>query len=96
MAYLKTEIKAYSALSYIQNYLSAHQLHDLDMKVGNSTRNMLLCGHFSGYTTVGGRMAVFCPTPTVRRYVQVQIFKGDSNYMSPAEVLVWGRKFRYH
>ena len=41
-------------------------------------------------------MAVFCPTPTVGRYVQVQIVKGDSNYLSPAEVIVWGRKVNYH
>ena len=57
---------------------------------------MRMCGHVSGYTRVGGRMAVFCPTPTVGRYVQVQIVKGDSNYLSSAEVIVWGRKVRYH
>ena len=55
-----------------------------------------MCGHVSGYTRVGGRMAVFCPTPTVGRYVQVQIVKGDSNYLSPAEVIVWGRQVRNH
>ncbi|XP_022302255.2 fucolectin-3-like isoform X1 [Crassostrea virginica] len=73
-----------------------HQLHDIDVKVGKRTHKMRLCGHVSGYTRVGGRMAVFCPTPTVGRYVQVQIVKGDSNYLSPAEVVVWGRKVKYH
>ena len=48
------------------------------------------------FCTVYWRMAVFRPTPTFGRYVQVQIVKGESNYMSPAEVLVWGRKVRYH
>ena len=71
---------------------SADQLHDIDVKVGNGTYRMSLCGHVSGYTRVGGRMAVFCPTPTVGRYVQVQIVKGDSNYLSPAEVIVWGKR----
>ena len=77
---------------YIIRSFSADQLHDIDLKVGNGTYRMSLCGHVSGYTTVGGRMAVFCPTPTVGRYVQVQIVKGDSNYLSPAEVIVWGKR----
>ena len=77
-------------------FLSGHQLHDIDVKVGKSKHKMRLCGHVSGYTRIGGRMAVFCPTPTVGRYVQVQIVKGDSNYLSPAEVIVWERKVRYH
>nr|XP_022295930.1 fucolectin-like [Crassostrea virginica] len=68
------------------------QLHDLDVKVGNVTDSMHLCGHFTGYTWTGGRIAVWCPTPTVGRYVQIQIVKGDSNVMSPAEVLVWGKR----
>ena len=75
---------------------AAKQLHDIDVKVGNSPRRMRMCGNVSGYTRVGGRMAVFCPTPTVGRYVQIQIVKGASNYMSPAEVVVWGERVGYY
>ena len=76
-------------------FFSGHQLHDIDVKIGKSKHKMRMCGHVSGYTRVCGRMAVFCPTPTVGTYVQVQIVKGDSNYLSPAEVIVWGRKVRH-
>ena len=75
---------------------AAKHLHDIDVKVGNSPRRMRMCGHVSGYAGLGGRMAVFCPTPTVGRYVQIQIVKGASNYLSPAEVLVWGERVGYH
>ena len=69
----------------------AHQLHDVDVKVGKRTHRMRLCGHITGYTRTGGRMAVWCPNHTVGRYVQIQIVKGVSNYLSPAEVVVWGK-----
>ena len=72
-------------------FFSAHQLHDVDVKVGKNPHKMRLCGHFTGYTKVGGRMAVWCPSRTVARYVQIQIVKGVSNYLSPAEVVVWGK-----
>ena len=75
-------------------FCAAKQLHDIDVKVGNSTRRMRMFGHVSGDTGLDGRMAVFCPTPTVGRYVQIQIVKGASNYMSPAEVVVWGERER--
>nr|XP_022302367.1 fucolectin-like [Crassostrea virginica] len=68
-----------------------HQLHDVDVKVGKRTHRMRLCGHITGYTRTGGRMAVWCPNHTVGRYVQIQIVKGVSNYLSPAEVVVWGK-----
>ena len=77
-------------------FFSGHQLHDIDVKIGKSKHTMHLCGHVSGCTRVGGRMAVFCPTPTVGRYVQIQIVKGASNYMSPAEVVVWGERVGYY
>ena len=78
-------------------FCAAKQLHDIDVKVGNFTRRMRMCGHFSGDTgLIGGRMAVFCPTPTVGRYVQIQIVKGDNNVMSPAEIVVWGVRVGYH
>ncbi|XP_078341438.1 fucolectin-4-like [Crassostrea virginica] len=80
---------------FVRTDCCANQLHDIDVKVGNSTRRMRMCGHVSGDTGLGGRMAVFCPTPTVGRYVQIQIVKGASNYMSPAEIVVWGKRVHY-
>lgn len=51
------------------------------------------CGHYTGPTTaMGQRIAVFCPQDTIGRIVQIQIVKGNSNYLSAAEVLVWGVK----
>lgn len=43
-----------------------------------------------GHASTGQRIAVFCPSNTTGRYVQIQIVAGNSNYMSPAEILVWG------
>uniref|UniRef100_A0A8W8M1V7 Fucolectin tachylectin-4 pentraxin-1 domain-containing protein n=3 Tax=Magallana gigas TaxID=29159 RepID=A0A8W8M1V7_MAGGI len=70
-----------------------NQLHDVDFKVGGSIHHMHRCGHYTGPTTAKGqRIAVFCPRNTIGRYVQIQITKGPSNYLTPAEVLVWGVK----
>ena len=82
--------------AFMTMVFAAKRLHDIDVKVGNSTRRMRMCGHVSGDTGLGGRMAVFCPTPTVGRYVQIQIVKGDTNYLTPAEVVVWGVRVGYY
>lgn len=67
-----------------------NQLHDVDIRVGETIHNMEFCGHFTGHASTGQRIAVFCPSNTTGRYVQLQIVAGNSNYMSPAEILVWG------
>uniref|UniRef100_A0A8W8M092 Uncharacterized protein n=1 Tax=Magallana gigas TaxID=29159 RepID=A0A8W8M092_MAGGI len=66
------------------------QLHDLDVKVEDTINDMHLCGHFTGHTNLGGRVAVWCPHNTRGRYVQIQIVAGNLNSLTPAEVLVWG------
>eukprot|EP00105_Crassostrea_gigas_P013600 XP_011429960.1 PREDICTED: fucolectin-like [Crassostrea gigas] len=68
------------------------QLHDVDFKVGENIHDMYRCGHYTGPTVKGQRIAVFCPHNTIGRYVQIQITKGHTNHLSPAEVLVWGVK----
>ncbi|XP_061186475.1 fucolectin-like [Saccostrea echinata] len=68
------------------------RLHDVDIRVGNDLHDMHLCGHFTGSCTRSGeRIAVFCPFNTFGRYVKIQIMEGWNNYLSVAEVLVWGR-----
>ncbi|XP_062570122.1 uncharacterized protein LOC134232192 [Saccostrea cucullata] len=67
-----------------------HQLHDFDVKVGQNTHTMHLCGHYTGYAKLGERIAMWCPADTVGRYVKIQITSGVSNVLTPAEVLVWG------
>lgn len=67
-----------------------NQLHDVDIRVGETIYDMEFCGHFTGHASTGQRIAVFCPSNTTGRYVQLQIVAGNSNFMSPAEVLVWG------
>ncbi|XP_062595638.1 fucolectin-like [Saccostrea cucullata] len=68
------------------------RLHDVDIRVGNDLHAMHLCGHFTGPSTRGGeRIAVFCPYNTFGRYVEIQIVEGWNNYLSVAEVIVWGR-----
>ncbi|XP_061186216.1 fucolectin-like [Saccostrea echinata] len=70
----------------------ADQLHDLDIKVGKSVHDMYLCGHYTGTPkVVGQRIAVWCPSDTVGRYVQIQIIMGWKNVLSAAEIIVWGR-----
>lgn len=69
---------------------SGYQLHDVDFRVGMKIHKMHLCGHFTGHASTGQRIVVFCPSNTTGRYVQLQIVAGNSNLMSPAEVLVWG------
>lgn len=78
---------------YIYTYSSlGNQLHDVAIRVGETILNMHMefCGHFTGHASTGQRIAVFCPSNTTGRYVQLQIVAGNSNFMSPAEVLVWG------
>lgn len=70
--------------------LTEDQLHDLDVNVGDTINDMHLCGHFTGHTNIGGRVAVWCPHNTRGRYVQIQIVAGNLNSLTPAEVLVWG------
>lgn len=67
-----------------------NQSHDVAIRVGETIHNMEFCGHFTGHASTGQRIAVFCPSNTTGRYVQLQIVAGNSNFMSPAEVLVWG------
>ncbi|XP_062595648.1 fucolectin-1-like [Saccostrea cucullata] len=68
------------------------RLHDVDIRVGNDLHDMHLCGHFTGSCSRSGeRIAVFCPFNTFGRYVQIQIVEGWNNYLSVAEVIVWGR-----
>lgn len=77
-----------------------NQLHDFDVKVGENIHDMEFCGHFTGHAFTGQRIATFCPHNTMGRYVQLQIVSGNSNVLTPAEVLVWGvhvqRKRRIH
>ncbi|XP_061195569.1 fucolectin-like [Saccostrea echinata] len=71
----------------------AELLHDIDISVGTDLHAMNFCGHFAGPSTRGGeRIAVFCPYHTSRsgRYVQIQSVEGWGNYLSVAEVKVWG------
>lgn len=45
------------------NVLSlGNQLHDVDMRVGETIHNMEFCGHFTGHASTGQRIAVFCPS----------------------------------
>uniref|UniRef100_A0A8W8M0C3 Fucolectin tachylectin-4 pentraxin-1 domain-containing protein n=2 Tax=Magallana TaxID=2171616 RepID=A0A8W8M0C3_MAGGI len=67
-----------------------NQLHDFDIKVGENIQDMHFCGHFTGHAFKGQRIATFCPHNTVGRYVELQIVNGNFNYLTPAEVLVWG------
>lgn len=77
---------------FLQSF-TVGQLHDVDFKVGDDIHDMQGCGHYTGPTTaMGQRIAVFCPQDTIGRIVQIQIVKGNSNYLSAAEVLVWGVK----
>lgn len=66
------------------------QLHDVDFTVGENIHDMHFCGHFTGHASTGQRITVFCPHNTVGRYVQLQTVNGNSNVLTPAEVLVWG------
>uniref|UniRef100_A0A8W8LZM6 Fucolectin tachylectin-4 pentraxin-1 domain-containing protein n=2 Tax=Magallana gigas TaxID=29159 RepID=A0A8W8LZM6_MAGGI len=68
-----------------------YQLHDVDFRVGMKIHKMHLCGHFTGHASTGQRIVVFCPSNTTGRYVQLQIVAGNSNYLTSAEVLVWGK-----
>lgn len=70
---------------------SGYQLHEVDFRVGMKIHKMHLCGHFTGHASTGQRIVVFCPSNTTGRYVQLQIVAGYSNYLTPAEVLVWGK-----
>lgn len=45
----------------------------------DTINDMHLCGHFTGHTNIGGRVAVWCPHNTRGRYVQIHIL----------EVLIW-------
>lgn len=68
-----------------------NQLHDVDFKVSKNIDEMMdFCGHFTGHASTGQRIAMFCPYNTTGRYVQLQIVAGNSNVLTPAEVLVWG------
>lgn len=78
------------ANAYFTAFTSGNQIHDLDVGVGSGPRNMELCGHFTGHASNGQRIAFWCPSNTKGRYVKLQIMAGNSNYLSPAEVLVWG------
>lgn len=68
-----------------------NQLHDVDFKVSKNIDEMMdFCGHFTGHASTDQRIAMFCPYNTTGRYVQLQIVAGNSNVLTPAEVLVWG------
>lgn len=80
--------------TYICSYFSGYQIHDLDIKVGEKTYDMTLCGHFTGPASTGQRIAVFCPYKTVGRYVEIKIVGGNSNILSPGEIIVWGLRVK--
>ena len=73
-------------------FSAGKQLHNIDVKVGETKDSMRMCGHYSASARPGEQIAIWCPSGTVGQYVQVQIVRGEASYLSVAEVIVWGKQ----
>ncbi|XP_062599431.1 fucolectin-like [Saccostrea cucullata] len=67
------------------------QIHDLEVKVGKFLNLTTVYGYYSGFAKDAEQISFWCPYSTVGRHVQIQIFKGVNDVLTPAEVIVWGK-----
>ncbi|XP_048766761.2 uncharacterized protein LOC130046330 [Ostrea edulis] len=66
------------------------RFHDAEVTVGESLDNLQFCGHYSGPARNGERIAIWCPSHTIARFVKIQMVKGRGSILHVAEVLIWG------
>ena len=66
------------------------RLHDIAVTVGIDLGNMVLCGVYTGPGTFDNKViSIACNSTMYGRFVQIQIIKGSSNFLSLCEVEIF-------